>query len=148
MIEHKPFGETRTWYVVFDWQRSKVWRWWHLFTRKEFAHCWLFSEVGNGVMIIDPQAWGIAARYEDKPIMEYAAEIVGHNITALVSITVDYRACTAEPVRRGFYSCVSTLKAVLGLRHGFYTITPFQFYRLLHKQRGFLNIKPYAPSYD
>lgn len=144
MIKHQPYTECRTWYIVFERPRTKHWRWWRIFTGRTFAHCWAFTEAGPGVMYFEPLHWGICNTWTDTPIADMLLAAAQSDITALLSVTVDYKLCF-EHVPRGPYSCVSALKALLGLRKCRFTITPFQLYKRLCGLEGVIPIRPYTP---
>lgn len=143
MITHRPAPEARTWYIVFDKPRSRFRRWWYILTPFAFRHCYAFSEAGEGIMRVDPLSWGMAVVYE--PVQAEAAlvEYARSDCTAVLSVTVDYRTAVNRP-KRGVYSCVSVIKALLAIRAPL-ALTPFQLYRVLARHEGCVPIKPFIP---
>ena len=140
----EPFTKTQTWYVVFDKPRSEGFRPWRLLTGKKFAHCWMLTAAGEGVIRYEPLHWGVACYYDAVDLNNILVQLAEGDTTALLSVTVDYRLCH-EYQMRGLYSCVSQLKALLGMRKCCFTITPFQLYKRLCKQPKTIAIKPWIP---
>jgi hypothetical protein len=142
---YEPYSGVRTWYIVFDRPRSKRRKWWWRFAdgpEGRFAHCWAFSEAGEGIQRIEPLAWGLLASYEDCTATALAEQLILNNCTALLSVTIDYRACVDWRMR-GIFTCVSLLKAALGLRT--VAITPFRLYKYLCRHEGCIPLKAWTP---
>lgn len=136
------FDESQTWYVVFSERRVPRWHLVHWIIHKPFSHCYLVRELPDGnAMLLDPLRWGLAVQITQKNLEEYLTAAAPH-ATALLSYTADYRRC-GDYVPRGLYSCVTILKAVLGLKC--LAITPFQLYKSLVQHPHTTVIKPYVP---
>lgn len=143
---HAKPTDCRTWYVVFDRPTRRCFRWWHLFTGWRFGHVWAFTAAGDDMIVrVDPLAWGIHVQPLELKIGDVLLELAQRPITGMLSITVDYKISSVDDVRRGVYSCVSVLKAVLGLRKCPLVITPFQLYKYLCKHEGCIPLKAYIP---
>lgn len=93
-------------------------------------------------MKIEPLAWGVHATYLDVPLMDAIKEAAESDITALISITVDYRTVSKKALR-GPITCVSVIKALLGVNN--LRFTPKMLYKYLCKHDGLAVIKPYVP---
>lgn len=144
MIEYAAYAECRTWYVVFDKPRERQWRWFRIFTGRRFSHCYALSEAGGGTMRVEPLAWGLCCTWVETEIATTLLDYAQADTTAILSVTVDYRLAQ-DDVYRGVFTCVSALKALLGLRKCPFTVTPFQLYKRLCKHNGCIAIKPYIP---
>lgn len=144
ILHYRAHTEARTWYIVFDVPRSRRRRWWHLFTGSIFSHCWAFSDVGGGVVRVEPLAWGLCVMHEALSVDDMLKGFYESTCTAILSVTVDYRTAVFQPLR-GFFTCVSIIKALLGVANCPFTITPFQLYKMLCKHEGCIAIKPYIP---
>lgn len=101
----------------------------------------MIREIAEGhCIVVDPLSWGIAIRHEAhslESVVEYYAKSA-----VVLSFTADYRR-NVDPVRRGVYSCVSSVKAILGIRRC-RAITPFGLYRWLCNN-GAIMVKPWVP---
>lgn len=141
---HAKPTDCRTWYVVFDSPRTRL-RWWHLLTGRLFSHCWAFCAAGDDMIVrVDPQAWGVHVAPMAHNVDAILLEMAQRPITALLSVTVDYKIASCHEPMRGLYNCVSQLKAMLGVR-GPLILTPFQLYKRLCKHEGCIPIKAYIP---
>jgi hypothetical protein len=144
MIRYQRYDECRTWYIVFDRPRSRHSRWWRIFTGRQFAHCWAFTEAGEGMIRYEPLRWGLCCTYEPTKPTDMAELLIRNGVTALLSVTVDYRTAN-DWVIRGPYSCVSSLKALLALRK-WGIFTPFALYKyLVRNHDACIPIKAWAP---
>lgn len=137
---YEYFDEVQSWLIVFDKGQSEQKRWWHLLPLR-MGHVFLLREAGSGVLMLNPVEWGLAVRYESISLID-AAQHYGANAQAILSYTCDYRR-NVLPVRRGVITCVSIVKAVLGLRKC-RAVTPFGLYRQLLKRGAFV-VKPFVP---
>lgn len=144
LITFEPYNKAQTWYVIFEKPRSRGFRWWRLFTGNRFAHCWMITQAGEGIIYYEPLHWGMCCHYDETTLDHALTELAASDITALVSVTIDYRLCH-EYQWRGLYSCVSQVKAALGLRKCYFTLTPFQLYKRLCKNDKAIVIKPFVP---
>jgi len=132
-----------SWAVIFA-KPSKIEpHWANLFTHKDFGHCYLIREMAGGALIIDPLSWGIYTHFEPKPFDEVVAFHAKH-ATACLMYVADYRLNTYA-IGRSFYSCVNSIKAILGLRKGILVQTPKMLYKYLLVKRGASVIKPWSP---
>lgn len=137
------FSEAITWAVVFTKPPATERHWTTYFTHKDFAHCYLIRECGQGALVIDPLAWGIATQYEANSFNDVVA-YHAKDATACLLFVADYRFNTYA-IGRLFYSCVAVCKAVLGLRRGRLVQTPKQLYKYLLQTKGASVVKPWSP---
>lgn len=141
-MQPEYFDEIQQWYVVFSKRRVPRCYFWHWFLKPEFSHLYLVREAPDGnVMLIDPLKWGVAVQFTQTPIDDYLLG-VSHHATAVLGYIADYRR-TFTFVPRGLYTCVTIVKAVLGLKA--MTLTPFGVYRQLLRNPLTTVIKPYVP---
>lgn len=89
--------------------------------------------------------WGIATSMVDMTIDDYVL-LKARESTAVVSFVADYRRNSTN-VYRGIMTCVSFIKAVLGLQEGM-AITPRQLYKYLLSHELATVVKPYTPWYS
>lgn len=144
MIRYRAVSEARTWYVIFDQPRTNRFRWIRFFTGYLFSHCYAVTEAGEGVIIFEPLAWGLYCSYYPIKLEAALEDVMKSDTTALLSVTVEYIK-SIDNVPRGLYTCVSSVKALLGLRKCPFTITPFQLYKRLCRHEGCIALKPYIP---
>jgi hypothetical protein len=138
------FDEIQQWYVIFLPRSAPRSCWWHWLVRDEFAHCWLAREIGpRQMMVVEQNDWGIAVQIIDRPLDEYLLE-QGRIATAILGYTADYRRQT-QPRRRVIYTCVNTVKAVLGLYHCAEVQTPYGLYKLMLRYAATTVVKPFVP---
>ncbi len=128
------------WAVVFSGARKPDA---HFVTRllhKDFAHVFLIREAEQGAVVIDPLKWGIATVYEphdfNDVVEHYAADA-----SAILLVLSDYNGKN-KPVWRGFYNCVTIVKAMLALKAGL-VFTPRQLYNTLRKRGDVKIIRAY-----
>jgi len=126
-------------YVVFQRALPQQWRWWHLITGREWAHCWMMRAEAVG----EPGLLGewITIKVETTPARVHIDVYGGHpdNLVAEAQVamrTIDVLALTIdiggreEYCPRGPMSCVSLVKAMLGVWWPT-VITPRQLHRKL-----------------
>lgn len=147
MIRYEEFSDVRTWYIVFDKRRTRyATRWWHWIVSKHFAHCYLFTDIGdNKILRIEPLIWGTAVTVIDDHIENHLMTFAQSDVTAILSYTADYRKQSGV-VRRGLITCVSTVKAILGEKG--LSITPYQMYKKMLKRRNVRMVKGWIPYID
>lgn len=128
MIEYISQDTTRTYYVVFDTYRGAR-MFWHWFTGKEYAHCYLLTELEGGTLLrINPNC---AECFIDEWFcdIDYAMDYL-KDTTSILRYVCKYNSLKLY-IPRGIVSCVSVTKYILGLRGvGLNAFTP----RGLHKQ--------------
>ena len=137
------FADSITWAVIFCPAKSDDPHWTARLLHRDFAHCYLIRECGDGALVIDPLGWGIATRFEDKPFNDVVLHHA-QDATACLLYVADYRFNTYA-IGRAFYSCVSVVKAALGLRSGRLVQTPKALYKYLLTRRGASLIRPWSP---
>ena len=112
---------------------------WRIFTARGWRHCavilpvyspgaTLFSE-GHAVAI-QSIGWGVEVVVLEKSALEVAQTQLKEGATAALSIPIDLDMKRLY-VPRGLLTCVSLIKAVLGLRGGWYVFTPKHLCRYL-----------------
>lgn len=121
--------EEQKWYVVFC-DSDEITYPFKLFTRKNFEHCFCFSQSPAGVIVLNYTSYNCEARFASgKSAEDYAIEF--HNTGANV-----LRIITSGDnnfILRGFIYCVTLTKTFLGLRKCF-AITPFGLYKWLKRE--------------
>ena len=142
-IVYETFDEIQIWYVAFYSKRRPRSRLIHWLMHPDMMHCAMFKECGDKTLIIDPKEWGAGVSVVDIPITE-AMEIEASACSAMVSIVVDYSIINGYKPR-GFYTCVSFIKTVLGLYKCSFVQTPLALYKLLLKYPNATVIKPWSP---
>lgn len=141
-MQPQYFDEIQQWYVVFSKRRVPRCYFWHWLLKPEFSHLYLVREAPDGnAMLIDPLKWGVAVQFTETPIDDYLLGVSPH-ATAVLGYIADYRRIF-NFVPRGFYTCVTMVKAVLGLKT--MTLTPFGVYRHLLRNPLTSVVKPYVP---
>lgn len=115
--------------VIFSKKMGKR-RWWNIFTGREFSHCWVVYEFGKKVVVLDPLIWGILINVHGVSLDEYMKEMQQHPLfKASCLLNIEYQPRDAV-CYRGIYSCVSIVKAALGIEK-WNIITPRQLYLYL-----------------
>lgn len=143
MIGYEYFDEVQQWYVVFQERRKPRTRLIHWLLHDTFVHCLLVRAVGDQTLVIDPLQWGVAIKSYPQPVEQYLMEHA-HEASAILSYVADYRRL-GDYVPRGIYTCVTALKAILGLRKCWAVQTPFSLYRFLLSYDHTVVVKPYIP---
>lgn len=126
---------SRTWYVVFESRRGEF-RFWHLFTKKNFDHVWAFTPLEYSTLIVvsNPSE----CLLEEWPVKaEAALQYVSPAATKILKFQADYQAFKPY-VPRGIINCVVLIKCFLGVR-GF-SLTPLGLYKQL-KKLGAIDVK-------
>ena len=113
---------------------------WQVFAPPKWRHCWIgiavyFPEPGlmaNQWMIrIEPTTWGIDLDFNFMSLKQAAQKAYDLGATSVLKLSVDTPPKHAY-VPRGFLSCVSVLKSILGLR-ACWIVTPKQLHRILRR---------------
>lgn len=143
MIGYDYFDEVQQWYVVFQDRRKPRSRIIHWLLHDAFVHCLLVREVNGQTMVIDPLQWGIGVKVYEQPLDEFLIENAPQ-ASAILSFVADYRRLEGY-VPRGVYTCVTAIKAILGLRRCLFVQTPFSLYRYLLRYQHTVVVKPYIP---
>lgn len=116
-------------------------RWWRLFTRKGFRHCVVVTPIIIGDLIDDPLWLSIdsLACWMDVRVTVFPPDVPDD---AMVLWFRSWRP--RRYIGRGFITCVSVAKAVLGVR-AWWVVTPYQLY--LHMRRlGASGIESYTKT--
>ncbi len=153
------FSVTRTrhtaW-VVFSGSEARSF--WRLFNRRGWRHVRLllpayYPEPGLTAdvytLFVDPRSNYVDVRVIWLPPEECARQLMEHGATAIIKFPVDHFRYR-DYVPRGFLTCVSLPKAILGIR-SWMIITPWQLARYLLRTGGKLwsdpNVKPVFPGH-
>lgn len=114
----------RVFYVVFNDRLCRPRRWWHLFCRPGFYHCWCYSETSGGVVVLQAleRRWNVD--WYQASAESFAAQLLADGRTRILVIDRpgDARYNPCRPIY-----CVQVVKAALGLLSSAWT--PFQLYR-------------------
>lgn len=129
MIEYKTVNSEREYYVVFD-RRRGDWRFWNLFTSKDFDHVWLMTEVGYNTLVIKPTPSGCEVDLWPCRLSLAVSFVDGQGATML-KYNVKYNILPSYQLY-SIMSCVSYTKYLLGVR-GFLICTPLRLYKKLIK---------------
>lgn len=122
-------------YVIFEPRRSGKRRIFHRFISREFNHVLVLRDYGSFVAALEPMIGGISLQVFTWDAKTKLREAIKAGATAILYIQSPYMMDTPRYHFRGIYTCVSAVKAFLGL-HGpacFWIITPEQLYRRLLK---------------
>lgn len=127
-----------TWYIGFcDFAGSGPLK---AFVRPGFGHVFAFASAGHGLLVAEPVAWGLSLKYLPRPAGRgaYPADVLAAEWLAttprltLLRVRVPrMQVPTARHLSFALPTCVSVVKAVLGLRA--WAVTPWQLYRVLLK---------------
>jgi len=113
---------------------------WQVFAPRGWRHCWIgigvyFPEPGlmanQWTMRVEPVTWGIDVDFNFISLKDAAQAAYDRGATSVLKMSVDTRPKHAY-VPRGFLSCVSVLKAILGLR-ACWIVTPKQLHGFLRR---------------
>ncbi len=113
---------------------------WQVFAPPGWRHCWIgiatyFPEPGlmanQWTKRIEPTTWGIDVDFHFISLSDAAQQAYRFGATSVLKISVDTTPRRSY-VPRGFLSCVSVLKAILGLR-ACWIVTPKQLHRFLRR---------------
>lgn len=135
-----PVRRTRfTAYLVFTGSSHSIW--WRMFTRRGWRHVQLivpadhpdsslFSKVGRCV-VLNATSYSVTVSVVDKFAKDLALDCLDAGATMVLSYFVDV-GFTREFIFRGLLTCVSLIKAVIGI-NAWYVITPGDLARWLIK---------------
>lgn len=127
-VEHVDLsGRKHTVFVVFTDRQRVRWRWWHPFCRKGFGHVYVIQPQQRGITTTDFLHSGIINLWHDCLIADALnlALDSGHRV-------LRYEATLPlDDWPRGVITCVSVVKAIVGLRS--LAVTPYQLYGALLK---------------
>ena len=132
-----------TFYISFARHSSKriplYWRpfaWLSAFKDKRFGHAQIFWETPNGdVAAIGALPWAIRIASFDRSLEDYLNDLKTAGATACIKYTSDFSK--VKPIPCGFFTCVSVIKSILGIK-SFFVITPKQLFRTLNQKGKFL----------
>lgn len=117
---------------------------WRIFTGRGWRHCCVIIPSypeGRDLMApvhsiaLNPLTWGIDVVHVDKHPLEVCRRELEEGATAAVSIPIDLDMKRLY-VPRGLLTCVSLIKAVLGMSGGWYVFTPKHLCRYLLRHGG------------
>lgn len=138
------FAEVQQWYVVFSQRRTPRCRLFHWLVSPAFNHVYLMRErPDGGTLVIDPLKWGMAVQYVEMNFEEALLRAATVS-TAMLGYTADYRVSSVRFVPRGIFTCVTAVKAILGLRSR--AMTPLGLYRKLLKSPYTTPVKVHDPK--
>lgn len=124
------------WYVVFeDKPERSTGKFWRLFTRDNFRHCWLYcrDHYNAGWIAIDSTSGGVQIRtYRDEVLLEHGFNSLHELVLAEGSIILPADCfITDEYIRRLIpINCVELAKHVLDINK-LTILTPFQLYKYI-----------------
>lgn len=118
----------RLFWVVFEDRMHQSWNFWHVFLRPGFYHCWLMTQCLTGSVMVHPLRNTWALEHSLKEPHEIAQELVEHPEHRYRVLVIDRSTRFAYSLR-GVITCVSVVKAALGLRG--LSLTPYQLYQQL-----------------
>lgn len=128
-------------YVVF--QGAEHRRAWRIFTRRGWRHCWLIMPANPPkhslfakafAILIGSQTDHVSVDFVQRPSAELAQEALKDGATCVIKIAIDQKF-TGAYVPRGLLTCVSLVKAALGLK-AWYVWTPKHLARYLLRSGG------------
>lgn len=117
---------------------------WRIFTGRGWRHCCVIvpaypdgRDLGAPVysLCINPLTWGVDVVLVPKHPEEVCAKELEDGATAALSIPIDLDMKRLY-VPRGLLTCVSLIKAVLGMSGGWYVWTPKHLARYLLRKGG------------
>lgn len=118
-----PKGK-QTFYVVFE-SVTTHWTIWNWYTEPDWRHCWLmkaayFPEPGLMAEVfthkLEPLRWGMDFDFWFAHPEDVSREFLQLGATAVVKVRMEVPRDYLEYVPRGFITCVSVIKAALGIR--------------------------------
>ncbi|MDD9904801.1 MAG: hypothetical protein OXT06_14620 [Rhodospirillaceae bacterium] len=141
-----PFKRVRA-YIVFQGGVSPHASLWSAFTDPGWRHCWLMLPAYHpapGLMAdrytlkIEPLRWGIDTEVWWHDPEEVAQHFLDLNVTAVVALDVTTPPPGVPFIPRGLMTCVTVIKAALGIR-AWHIWTPKALFRyVLHHHNGTL----------
>lgn len=142
-MQPELFNEVQQWYVVFSKRRVPRCRLIHWLVCPALSHVYLMRErPDGGTMIIDPMKWGMAVKYVELGFDD-ALLLTAQECTALLGFTADYRNASLLNRMPFVFTCVTAVKAILGLRS--WSLTPRQLYKRLLKSGYTTPVKLHDP---
>lgn len=112
-IDYDPCQNAALWYVAFSPVATRLMPWWvRLFTRDNFQHCYAFRDYNGITLIVNHIAPGLLVDATNVKAVECAKAIALQKGETIVLF-----ASRLKPryTPRGMQSCVSVVKALLGL---------------------------------
>jgi len=128
-------------YVVF--QGAEHRRAWRIFTRRGWRHCWLIIPANpprhslfakSASILIGSQTDHVSVDFVQRPALELAQAALEDGVTCVIKIAIDQKF-TGAYVPRGLLTCVSLVKAALGLK-AWFVWTPEHLARYLLRNGG------------
>lgn len=115
-------------------------KWWHYIVPTDFVHCYAARRAKDGVIIVAPASWGISVEYADVTMEAFIKE----NEASCSAIVMAPVKAGRERVQRNVFSCVSVVKALLGIDFPFIQ-RPKALYKEMVSWNDAVLIKPYTP---
>lgn len=134
-------------YVVFTGAEHR--RWWRIFTRRGWRHCFViipayYPQAGLGAVaysqIINPWVECIRSDVVFQSPRAVSEAFLRDGATCVIAIPIDQKF-TGRYVPRGLLTCVSLIKALLGI-NAWQIVTPEQLASWLLRHGGELLEKP------
>ncbi len=124
----------RRYYVVFTDRLSPHRHWWDIFTRKGWRHCYVLwqplSQTHQPVIQVSAMFWGVGVHYTNGHIDDACSILMREDWCSSI-LVVDCQLPGSLPFAcRGPITCVTIIKAMLGIRAR-RIWTPFQLHRYL-----------------
>ncbi|NFV80804.1 hypothetical protein [Magnetospirillum aberrantis] len=105
--------------------------WWLRLLRPGFRHCFVALEMASGWVVVDPMShYTFVVHFPHNKEFDLLSWYRQHEMKVVVvnKFSPERRVMPLRP-----YSCVESVKRILGIRAGF-VLTPWQLYRHLNKR--------------
>jgi hypothetical protein len=112
-VDYDPSKNAVLWYVAFSPRATHLMPWWvRLFTRDNFQHCYAFRDYNGITLIVNHIAQGLLVDATNVKAVDCAKAIARDKGETIVLF-----ASRLKPryTPRGVQSCVSVVKALIGL---------------------------------
>lgn len=127
----------RRYHIVFCDRLTGRWRWWDIFTRKGWRHCFIWWQPPDTDAIIQIASlfWGISLHFSQGDIDDALMMLANERVISSI-LVVDCDLPGPLPfVTHGPITCVTFAKATMGIRAR-HIWTPHQLHRYLLTQKG------------
>lgn len=121
-------------YVIFEPRKTEPRRLFHFFVNRDFNHVYVMENYVDRQVVLEPMIGGLSLRVYARDVAMALDEIIAAGATAIVHYKQPLMFDTPRYYLRGMYTCVSAVKALLGLSGKyFWAVTPRQLYKRLLK---------------